>query len=103
VRRHSSSTIVVVGLEVLLRAARPPPNLIPLDVQMPFAGGLRIARGCRNTPGWVGTIHVLPVPISVRTPLDPLRRLGLSYQTDRHGPVQRCSEGSASRSSVHLA
>jgi CheY-like chemotaxis protein len=51
VRQQSSSTVVAVGLEVLLQAARRPPNLILLDVQMPFADGLRIARGCRNTPG----------------------------------------------------
>jgi CheY-like chemotaxis protein len=51
VRRHSSSTVVAVGLEVLLQAARRPPNLILLDIQMPFADGLRTARGCWNTPG----------------------------------------------------
>jgi hypothetical protein len=67
---------------VLLQEARRPPNLILLDVQMPFANGLRIVPSVGTPRGRDGANHVLPVPGFVRPPLDTLRRLAFTYQID---------------------
>ena len=45
-----SPVVVTDGLEVLLQVARRPPDLILLDVQMPFADGLCIARKLAQHP-----------------------------------------------------